>query len=440
MSTRAVQPQQSQEYGLMFIAIALMFIFLIWIYQPPIMYGCIWLIYQLWSLCDFPRVHIYVAERINLLALAGNQVNNMTWGEFIAVMNRTASILMVPLSIIVAGSMWAIRNHPRNLTRRHIDVYTLPHIMAQFSPNIIPALCYGDKKTQLLNCDPSEHRSAKSPDEFAIQHQLVIGERLDRTRAQTVFEQQLGTSLKDFSSFNAHERALVAVFGLQVFFNDRKGAQKLLDGLNRSCLIKSRRDKGQKGYPVLRLANDAFNKVANSPVAVRWLRHYSSTRTALSALHDRDLRLPGANFRWLKGLDRTLWYVLTSSGRPKVFIEGAGVIAVAKWETLIAEISEKLRVTIPVPVTRMDIAIEGLLADLRRIGLVLEEREAQSESRAKEHDSEDEEDDDSDIVILRASSIKSESPNSTTPIPKDDVPAVQPTKSAPRAPFRPKKC
>ncbi|MCW6572802.1 conjugal transfer protein TrbA (plasmid) [Yersinia ruckeri] len=441
MSTRAVHPQQGQEYGLMFIAIALMFIFLIWIYQPPIMYGCIWLIYQLWSLCDFPRIHVYVAERINLLALAGNQVNNMTWGEFIAVMNRTAGILMVPLSIIVVGSMLAIRNHPRNLTRRHIDVYTLPHIMAQFSPNIIPALCYGDKKTQLLNCDPPEHRSAQSPDEFAIQHQLVIGERLDRTRAQTVFEQQLGTPLKDFSSFNAHERALVAVFGLQVFFNDRKGAQKLLDSLNRSCLIKSRRDKGQKGYPVLRLANDAFYKVANSPVAVRWLRHYSSTRTALSALHDRDLRLPGANFRWLKGLDRTLWYALTSSGRPKVFIEGAGVIAAAKWETLIAEISEKFRVTIPVPATRMDIAIEGLLADSRRIGLVLEEREAQSESRAKEHDSEDEDEDedDSDIVILRSSPIKSESPNSTTSIPKDDEPAVQPTKSAPRAPFRPKK-
>ncbi|MCW6550114.1 hypothetical protein NFB56_14800, partial [Yersinia ruckeri] len=59
------------------------------------------------------------------------------------------------------------------------------------------------------------------------------------------------------------------------------------------------------------------------------------------------------------------------------------------------------------------------------------------ESRAKEHDSEDE--DDSDIVILRASPIKSESPNSTTSIPKDDEPAVQPPKSAPRAPFRPKK-
>ncbi|WP_426575590.1 conjugal transfer protein TrbA (plasmid) [Xenorhabdus stockiae] len=412
MYSRTVQtPQQGHEQGLMFILILFLICFLIWIFQPSIMFGCFWILYQLWILCDFPKTHSYVAERLNLLAWAASQMNELSWSDFINVMNKTAGILMLPLSIIVSGSLLAIRLHPQNRTRRNIDVYSLPHIMAQFSPAIIPALCYGDKKSQLLNCDPPEHKSAQSPEEFALQHQLIIGERLDRDKTRAVFMKQLGTALitknpetapvktAEFANFNAYERALFAVFGLQSFLNDRKSAQKLLDDLNRSCLIKSRRDKGKKGYPVLSLANNAFNQVSLLPEAKRWVRQHSTIRTALFALHNQDLRLPGAQFRWLKGLDRTLWYALTSSGRPKVFVEGAGIIAVAKWECLIADVSQRLKVNIPLPENCMDIAIVGLEEDLRSIGLILEERKPENTIK-----SEDEQSDDSDdeIVILHS--------------------------------------
>nr|WP_236745197.1 hypothetical protein [Klebsiella variicola] len=46
-----------------------------------------------------------------------------------------------------------------------------------------------------------------------------------------------------------------------------------------------------------------------------------SSRSLLYALFDDDLQLPSANFRWLKGVDRTLWYALSSAGRGKFFIE-----------------------------------------------------------------------------------------------------------------------
>jgi intracellular multiplication protein IcmP len=400
MATRtATPPPQGQERGLMIFLIFFMICFLMWIYQPPIMYGSCWIIYKLWSLCDFPRNHSYVAERLNLLAWAANRVNDLSWSEFINVMNRTAGILLAPLSVIVVGSMIAVRNHASNRTRRDINVYSLPKIMSQFSPNIVPALCYGDKETQLLNCDPPEHRSAQSPEEFAKQHQLVIGERLDHERARIVFEQQLGAPLKDASSFSPHERALVAAFGLQAFLKDRKGAEKLLDGLNRSCLIKSRRDRGKKGYPVLGLATKAFERVISTPEAKAWLGRHSTTRTAMFALHDQDLRLPGPRFRWLKGLDRTLWYALTSTGRPKVFVEGAGVIAVSKWETLVGEVSERLRVSVPMPESRMDKAIHGLEIDLRNLGLTIEEKSATEPIECvPDADMEDEV---GDVVILR---------------------------------------
>jgi intracellular multiplication protein IcmP len=402
------------------------------------MYGCCWFLYQLWSLCDFPRTHSYVAERLNLLAFTSNHVNDLSFITFIDVMNKTAGILMAPLAVIVVGSMLAVRNHPRNRTRRHIDVYTLPHIMSQFSPSIIPALCYGDKRTQLLNTDSEEHRSAQTPEEFALRHHLVIGERLDRDKAKIVFEQQLGQPLQNASSFNSHERALFAVFGLHSFLKDRKAAEGLLDELNRSCLIKSRRDKGQKGYPVLRLANSAFNRVIQSPEAQAWINHYSTTRTALFALHDQELRLPGARFRWLKGLDRTLWYALTSTGRPKFFIEGAGIITAAKWETLVIDVSERLRITIPMPVNRMNKAIDGLETDLRSIGLILEERNPQAAEESTQLNDEDESEE--NIVILKnhkTSDLNSENVNPRVSDKKEDSISSRP-KSPGRAHFVPR--
>ncbi len=419
---------QGQERVLMFLLIVVLMFFILWIYQPPIMYGCCWLLYQLWTLCDFPKTHSYVAVRVNILAWAGSQVDGMTWTVFIEVMNKTAGILLVPLSAITIGGMISVRNHPRNRTRRQIDVLTLPHIMSKFSPSIIPALCYGDQKTQLLNCDPAEHRSAQSPEEFALEHHLVIGDRLDRERASSVFRQQLGTPLIDANSFNAHERALVAVFGLADFLKDRKSAEKLLDDLNRSCLVKSRRDKGEKGYPVLRLANKTFEQVIASPAAGTWMKQHGTTRSALSALHDRDLRLPGARFRWLKGLDRTLWYALTSTGRPKAFIEGAGVIAVAKWETLIADVSLRLRTTISLPESCMDKAIDGLETDLRNVGKVMAEHQPSTSERDEEQT--DEETTDEPVVILK-------SHHSVVPQPHEAPIGKQPSSTAkPRPPGR----
>lgn len=45
--------------------------------------------------------------------------------------------------------------------------------------------------------------------------------------------------------FLAQARVLFALFGLQVFCQDRKAAVQLRDDLNRSCLI------GNRGYPAV---------------------------------------------------------------------------------------------------------------------------------------------------------------------------------------------
>lgn len=359
---------------------------------------CTTLLYWLWRLVDFPRTHQYAAWRINLLASTHHNAPNVTWGEFFAVMDVTAGILMVALVPLIITGIVTVRRHQVSRTRRDISIQTLPRIMSAFSPAIIPALTYGDKKQQLLNVDPEEHRSAQTPDEFAIEHRLVVNQRLRRDVAQALFIAQLGAPLPNvaagddvtslFRAFNDHERALFAIFGLQHFLDRRQDAEALLDALNRSTLKADRRYRNHIGYPNLTLVNSAFKQVIATARARSFIRQYGYSRTAISALHDNDLHLPIRRFRWLKGLDRPLWYSLASTGRPWPFVEAAGIVSQAHWETLAA----RYRVRLNHPI--MNLALDGLEDDLRNIGAVVEDTPATVRAPVEAEGGMDDDDDD----------------------------------------------
>ncbi|EBQ8600541.1 conjugal transfer protein TrbA [Salmonella enterica] len=393
----------------MLMALALILI-AIAIFHSIFYYACCAMLYYLWYLADFASIHTYVAGKINLLAWASNRVEDLSLGEFLEVMNQTAGILYVFMLPVTVYGLVATRNHPLSITRRKIDIHTLPKIMSTFSPAIIPALQYGDPKTQLLNVDPPEHRSAMTPDEFAISHKLVIGQRLDHERARQAFDAQLGTPLLSESSFSAHERALVAIIGLQVFCDDRPAALELRDTLNRSCGKRQREHGNKRGYPQLSLAEKAFRQVIGTPQAKAWIRRHSTTRTALSALHAQDLRLPAGQFRWLKGIDRTLWYVLSSSDRSKCFVEGAGVVTAAQWESLVSQLSKKLKVVIPAPENLTAFAVRGLEDDLRNIGMVIDDHERNTRIEEEEDSTTFD-----DLVFLHNVPDVSDSISSVTP-------------------------
>lgn len=368
------------------------------------------LLYWLWGMADIPRFHADAVWRINLLAATHNNAENVTWTEYFSVMDATAGILLIVLIPMVIIGVITVRHHQVSRTRRDISIYSLPRIMSAFSPAIVPALTYGDKKTQLLNVNPEEHRSAQSPDEFAIEHKLVVNRRLRRDLAETLFTAQLGTPLHhapdsstaknqlipEFKQFNDQERAMFAIFGLQHFLDKRKEAEELLDALNRSTLKTDRRYRNKIGYPNLSLAANAFRKVAGTPAAQAWVRQYGYVRTAIAALHDNDLHLPIRRYRWLKGLDRTLWYTVASTGRPWPFVEAAGVVSQAHWETLAA----RYRVRLSRPV--MSLALNGLEKDLRDIGAIADETPAAS--RPPEEDDEGFDDEESEDAHARAAS------------------------------------
>lgn len=340
-----------------------------WLYLPEFVYWSCFILHILWGMADFGPFHVWAAPRYNLLAITANNAENVTYEQWINVMEHTTGIMMIFLIPLSAASLWSWVHHPsRNWhTRRVLNISTLPFAMEAISPAIAPILSEGDTSRLLLDTRRPERRPAQSPEGFAEEHQLISNMKLDVALCRTVFMNQLGRELKGWKSLAPHEKALFAIFGLQFFLDDRPAARELMDALNRSCRIKSRRDKGKFSVPVYALARTAFRRVIQSEEAAQWLREHRFVRSGLVWLYAHDLRLTPPNWLWLKGVDRTLFYALHRANTTKGFIEGAGIVAVSRTET------EAMRLGLPCPQACVDEAIDGLRTDMLSLGLIWDE-------------------------------------------------------------------
>ena len=339
---------------------------LCWLFFSDFVRWSCWLLYWLWRLADFQHIHRYAAERINLLAATGNGAETVGLGEWWDVMNTTAGILFVPLMPMLMVSGLAVARHPALgfRSRRWLNVNTLPRVMATFAPSVIPVLA-NHKNDGLMNDTTPENAWAIKPEEFAEIHHLIRQRVLDRDAARAAFDAQTGCVISTPDLWQKHERAVLAVFGLQVFANDRAEAQKLLDDLNRSCMIKRRfRSPEFRSIPDWSVSEAQVARVLAYPGVSQWLATHGTIRSALVGLYGRDLRLPPARFRWLKGVDRTLWYGLQTADAAKVFVEGAGIVAQARAEQHAA------RLGLPRPPLMTEEAVVGLQMELETLGLV----------------------------------------------------------------------
>lgn len=339
---------------------------LCWLFFADFVRWSCWCLYWLWRFADFPHIHRYAAERINLLAVTSNGAESVGFSQWRDVMNHTAGILFVPMLPLITVTSWALARHPAQgfRSRRAIDIHSLPRVMATFAPSVIPVLA-GHRGDGLMNDTTPENAWALKPEEFAEQHRLISRRMLDREAATALFDAQTGPALTPPEQWQPHERALLAVFGLQVFSGNREAATRLLDALNRSCMKRRFfRAPEFRSVPDWRVSESKVASVLASPGVSEWLKMHGTVRSALAGLYGRDLRLPPARFRWLKGCDRTLWYGLHTADTAKVFVEGAGVVAQARAEQMAAKLG------LPRPPLMTDEAVDGLQLELESLGLV----------------------------------------------------------------------
>lgn len=366
MYNRPSQSAWDGDQGQMFLAFCAA-VLLCWLFFDSFVYGSCWVLYWLWTAVDVPRIHNWTGGKINLLADTANHADSVTFDEWLNVMNATSGILLLFLLPIVVASFIALAQHPvlAFRSKRPINVHTLPGLVSGFAPSVMPVLAMASGPDGLMNDPAPANVWALKPEDFTTQHQLVQRKTLDRTAAAEVFTAQLGKTMCNVTNWHPYERALLAVFGLQVFLNDRAAASRLLDDLNRSCVVRRfLRRKRVSPVPLFPLANAAFERVVQAPGVNEWLAGHGYVRSALVGLYARDLRLPPARFRWLKGVDRTLWYGLHSADTAKVFVEGAGIAAQARAEVRASKLG------LPRPGIMVEQAVEGLQADLESLGLV----------------------------------------------------------------------
>ncbi|MDY7563401.1 MULTISPECIES: conjugal transfer protein [unclassified Pseudomonas] len=342
-------------------------VLLCWLFFDSFVYWTSWMLYWLWMMVDFPFIHMWVGGKINLLASLANHAKDTTFSEWLDVMNQTSTILMLFLAPLVVFSSFSLAQHPMLpfRSKRLVNIHSLPGLVSAFAPSVIPVLA-GSGGDGLMNDTSPENAWGLKPEEFAEQHNLIRRQVLNREAARVVFEAQIkGPPHDGLKGWAPYERALFAVFGAQVFLNDRKAALKLLDDLNRSCLVKGLLRRKQRDFlPIYSLADKIFARLEVASGVGEWLQVHGYVHTAMAGLYGRDLRLPSAKFRWLKGVDRTLWYALHSADTAKVFVEGSGVLAQARAE------SKAQNLGLPRPGLLVKKAIEGLQTELESIGLV----------------------------------------------------------------------
>ncbi|MBY6260103.1 conjugal transfer protein TrbA [Phytobacter diazotrophicus] len=357
------------EFGAALAILGLLLLLVAWLFLPEFVFWSCFILHTLWGMVDFGPFHALAAPRYNLLATTGNNAENVSFEQWVAVMEQTTGILMVFLIPLSIASLWSWVRHPaRNwYTRRVLNIHTLPFAMESISPAIAPILNEGDPHRLLLDERRPERRPAQRPEEFAQEHRLISNMQLDVARCREVFLAQLGKPLTGWKSLSPHEKALFAIFGLQFFLDDRPAAKALMDMLNRSCRLKSRRDSGKFSIPVYSLAKPAFIRVTRTEGAKRWLQEHRYVRSGLVWLYAHDLRLPPPNWLWLKGIDRTLFYGLHRANTTKGFIEGAGIVAVARTE------NEAIRMGLPCPEVCVEEAIDGFRVDMLSLGLIWDE-------------------------------------------------------------------
>lgn len=201
------------------------------------------------------------------------------------------------------------------------------------------------------NEDDPKQAPAKTPPEWLRDGGIALDEKqgLDRDAAERAFQEQLGDPWPGLDKAPTHVRVMAVL-----------------------CALKAKRDKEMirvrdeisiayttKPGSADRIAEKLIAPYVKDPKIRKAIDKYASkhayTTTALYRLLMWGRRKGGVfgcgEFRWLKPIDRTLWYGLNNCGRRAYHIEGAGIVAHYMVEFLGAK---------PRPTPAVERAVEGL--------------------------------------------------------------------------------
>ena len=204
---------------------------------------------------------------------------------------------------------------------------------------------------------------SKTPMEWMQENKVSLteSEGLNHDAAQYAFTQQLGEPWHGYEKSATYVKVLCYLFYINA--KRDKNARKLKEEF--TLIWNQNKPEVAAKKSLIRLKeltkkDDKFVKIIEKNAAI-----HAYTNTALYKLLDWARKNGGvfasAEFRWLKPIDRTLWYVLNNCGRRAFHIEGAGAISHFHAEHILKQ---------PLSKPHVDEAVDGLEDYLDEQGLM----------------------------------------------------------------------
>jgi intracellular multiplication protein IcmP len=287
-----------------------------------------------------------------------------------------------PMAIIFSIlGMYVLLYSPRGKFRTRHTLESFIKVQAKIWPVIAPIVNFNPTKSSarmpgaIVPDKLPLFAEALSPEEWIAWHRIPVTNGIaDREATRRAFVMQLGPRWNGLEGQPEHIKALFVAFSL-------KGVQKREqsdDLLGRISLCWS----ANKGFHLTKELADEIRGLLKDPeIGGKGLevgQDYAWRSTALLAILKWARSMGGvlapAQFLWLRGTDRNLWYVLNNLGRRSFHSEGAGAMA----HFMVEQTAKK-----PLPIPRVDTAIVTLNQYLAETGRIIPQREDPNAKRGR---------------------------------------------------------
>ena len=273
------------------------------------------------------------------------------------------AVAMTPLkwvySLLLAGfAVWALMRGPETEGRRILDLDGLINVQSKIFPVIKPFVKFNPSDqpvrppgTPVPSVLPL-FSEALGPEEWIAYNQIPMPDgKMDEESAYNVFAQQLGPQWTGAKNLPPYKQALLAAFCLKAA-RKRKESDALLAKIaecwDHEHGLKLTQSVMSEVHSVLRNKDISKTALGN---ANRHAFQTTALMRALQTAREQGGVLAPAQFVWLRGYDRELWYPLNNLGRHTFHMEALGAICHFRNEKIIDR---------PIPKPKLDDAIKAI--------------------------------------------------------------------------------
>lgn len=276
------------------------------------------------------------------------------------------ALAMQPLKIVFTsilgiGAMWCLFKGPQTHYRSSLGLEGLIRRQAQNFPVIAPFVDF-NPSTQPprppgspVPAELPAFAEALGPEEWLAYHSIPAPDgSLDEEAIAKAFQKQLYGRWKGSAALQPYQQILLAAFCLKAS-RKRNESDEMLSRLALCWTFKDGLKLG-KDAGLLREARKILKTKSLAAETLSKCNQHAFVTTAmlraLAAAREGGGVLAPAQFVWLRGHDRTLWYPLNNLGRQSYHMESLGAMAHYKAEKLTQR---------PIPVPKIQDAVDTIL-------------------------------------------------------------------------------